>query len=73
MHMIVDCAHAVSSLVQLNVDTHNVSSSGRLRWEYTEGSELFAVYSDGRDTRNAGFPALLNRTLVLKVTRLVRF
>ena len=63
----------ISSLVQFNIDTHNLNSSVRLRWEYTGGSELFAVYSDGRDTRNAGFPGLLNRTLAIKVTRLVRF
>ena len=63
----------ISSLVQLNVDSHNLSSSVRLRWEYTGGSELFVVYSDGRDTGDAGFPQLLNRTFAIKVTRLVRF
>ncbi len=63
----------ISSLVQFNVDSHSVSSSARLRWEYTGGSELFVVYSDGRDTTNTGFPGLLNRTLAVKVTRLVRF
>jgi hypothetical protein len=63
----------ISSLVQFNADTHNLSSSARLRWEYTGGSELFVVYSDGRDTRNDRFPGLLNRTLAIKVTRLVRF
>ena len=63
----------LSSLVQYNVDARNVSSSARLRWEYTGGSELFVVYSDGRDTRGTGFPALLNRTLAIKVTRLFRF
>ena len=46
----------ISSLVQYNVDARNVSSSARLRWEYTGGSELFVVYSDGRDTRGTGFP-----------------
>ncbi len=63
----------ISSLVQYNVDARNVSSSVRLRWEYTGGSELFAVYSDGRDTRGTGLPALLNRTLAIKATRLFRF
>ena len=63
----------ISSLVQFNVDSHNVNSSARLRWEYTGGSELFVVYSDGRDTTNTGFPGLLNRTLAVKITRLVRF
>ena len=63
----------ISSLVQFNVDSHNLSSSARLRWEYTGGSELFVVYSDGRDTTSTGFPGLLNRTLAVKATRLVRF
>ena len=63
----------LSSLVQYNVDARNVSSSARLRWEYTGGSELFVVYSDGRDTRGRGVPGLLNRTLAIKVTRLFRF
>jgi hypothetical protein len=63
----------LSSLVQYNVDARNVSSSARLRWEYTGGSELFVVYSDGRDTRGTGLPSLLNRTLAIKVTRLFRF
>ena len=46
----------ISSLVQFNVDGKTLTSSARLRWEYTGGSDLFVVYSDGRDTRNAGFP-----------------
>ncbi len=63
----------ISSLVQYNVDARNVSSSVRLRWEYTGGSELFVVYSDGRDTSGTGLPALLNRTFAIKATRLFRF
>jgi Domain of unknown function (DUF5916)/Carbohydrate family 9 binding domain-like len=63
----------ISSLVQFNVDLRTTSSSLRLRWEYSGGSELFAVYSDGRDTRGPGFPALVNRTLAIKATRLFRF
>jgi hypothetical protein len=63
----------ISSLVQFNVDQQTTSASLRLRWEYTGGSELFAVYSDGRDTRGPGFPALVNRTLAIKATRLFRF
>jgi len=63
----------ISSLVQFNVDGKTLTGSARLRWEYTGGSDLFVVYSDGRDTRNAGFPDLLNRTFAFKVTRLVRF
>lgn len=63
----------LSSLVQFNVDQRTTSASLRLRWEYTGGSELFVVYSDGRDTRAGGFPALVNRTLAVKATRLFRF
>ena len=63
----------ISSLVQFNVDARTLTSSARLRWEYTGGSDLFVVYSDGRDTRSSGFPGLLNRTLAIKATRLFRF
>ena len=62
-----------SSLVQYNAAANSLSSSVRLRWEYTPGSELFVVYSDGRNTLPRGFPVLLNRTLAVKITRLVRF
>lgn len=64
---------SISSLVQFNVDGKTLTASARLRWEYIGGSDLFVVYSDGRDTRNAGFPGLLNRTFAIKATRLVRF
>lgn len=64
---------SISSLVQFNVDAKTLSASARLRWEYTGGSELFVVYSDGRDTQNVGFPGLLNRTFAIKATRLFRF
>ena len=62
----------VSSVLQLNVDAKSRSSSVRLRWEYLPGSESFVVYSDGRDTSRPGTP-ILNRTLALKATRLLRF
>jgi hypothetical protein len=63
----------ISSLVQINPDQETTSSSLRLRWEYTGGSELFVVYSDGRDTATGGFPGLVNRTVAIKATRLFRF
>jgi uncharacterized protein DUF5916 len=63
----------ISSLVQYNAGAHSLSSSIRLRWEYTGGSELFVVYSDGRNSTGPGFPALLNRTFAIKATRLLRF
>jgi hypothetical protein len=63
----------ISGLMQYNASAGSLSSSVRLRWEYTGGSELFVVYSDGRNTLTPGFPSLLNRTLAIKATRLVRF
>jgi hypothetical protein len=62
----------VSSLIQFNVDGKTLSSSLRFRWEYRPGSDLFLVYSDGRDTSKPG-TEILNRTLAFKMTRLVRF
>jgi hypothetical protein len=63
----------VSSLTQYNAAINAISSSARLRWEYRPGSELFLVYSDGRNTLTPGIPDLVNRSLALKVTRLFRF
>ncbi len=63
----------ISSLFQYNQTDHTLSSSVRLRWEYTGGSELFVVYSDGRALSEANVPGLLNRSIAVKITRLVRF
>jgi hypothetical protein len=63
----------ISSLVQYNASERTVSSSVRLRWEYIAGSELFAVYSDGRNTPDAPVPGLVNRSVAIKLTRLLRF
>jgi hypothetical protein len=62
-----------SSLVQVNASSDTVSSSVRMRWEYIPGSELFVVYSDGRDTTSTTPIGLLNRTFAIKATRLLRF
>jgi hypothetical protein len=62
----------VSSLVQFNADAHTLASSVRLRWEYLPGSELFVVYSDGRTTFGPG-SEVLNRSMAVKATRLLRF
>ena len=63
----------ISSLLQYNASDHTVSSSVRVRWEYVPGSEFFAVYSDGRNTAEAMVPGLVNRSVAMKVTRLLRF
>ena len=62
----------VSSLVQFNVDAHTLASSLRVRWEYRPGSDLFLVYSDGRETVRPGYD-IQNRSIAVKATRLMRF
>jgi hypothetical protein len=62
-----------SALTQFNPTSHSLTSSARMRWEYTPGSEFFIVYSDGRDTASHGYPGLQNRSFAVKVTRLLRF
>ena len=63
----------ISSLMQYNASDQTVSSSVRLRWEYVPGSELFIVYSDGRNTSEALVRGLVNRSVAIKLTRLLRF
>lgn len=64
---------ALTGLVQYNSTAASLGSSVRFRWEYRPGSDLFLVYSDGRDTgQRRGFPDLQNRTLIVKLTRLFR-
>ena len=62
-----------SALTQFNPSSHSLTSSARMRWEYTPGSELFVVYSDGRDTAARSFPLMQNRSIAVKATRLLRF
>jgi hypothetical protein len=61
-----------SALVQYNSSANALNGNYRFRWEYRPGSELFVVYSDGRDTTVRGYPGLVNRTFVIKATRLFR-
>jgi hypothetical protein len=65
----------VAALIQYNSAGNLITTNIRYRWEYQPGSELFVVYSDGRDTRHAfggEFPSLLNRGFTVKFTRLFR-
>lgn len=59
-----------TALIQYNSSTNAVSTNVRFRWEYRPGSDLFVVYSDGRDTRTPGMPDVLNRNVAVKFTRL---
>jgi hypothetical protein len=69
----------VSGLVQFNQSNRTVSTNVRMRWEYIPGSEFFVVYTEDRDTAGAlagqigQFSPLLNRGLVVKFNRLLRF
>lgn len=69
----------VGALAQYNSTASTLSANVRFRWEYQPGSDLFVVYTDGRDTLQHGFPGpglglgLLNRSFAVKLTRLLRF
>ena len=62
----------ISSFIQYNSRSDSLSSSVRFRWEYEPGSDLFVVYSEGRDDLSIE-PFLANRTFVVKFTKLFRF
>lgn len=59
-----------AALIQYNSSTDGLGANIRFRWEYRPGSDLYVVYSEGRDTRTAGFPSVLNRGVAVKFTRL---
>jgi hypothetical protein len=63
----------MSALTQYNSSNNSFSTNVRFRWEYQPGSDLFVVYSDGRDMSLPGAPQLIHRTFVIKATRLFRF
>ena len=62
-----------SALLQYSSSDGTLSSKLRFRWEYSPGSEVFVVYTDEHDTLAPGAPLLENRSLVVKVNRLLRF
>ena len=61
-----------SVLLQYNSSNSSYSANARFRWEYQPGSELFVVFTEGRNTLGAGFPALDTRGFVVKFNRLFR-
>ena len=63
----------VAALLQFNSSSKALDTNIRFRWEYEPGSDLFIVYSDGRETGLEGYPRLQNRSFVVKFTRLFRF
>ncbi len=63
----------MAALVQYQSRTSSMSTNLRLRWEYQPGSEFFLVYSDGRTTIGPNYPELENRSIVVKLTKLLRW
>ena len=63
----------VGALLQYNSTSRSISTNVRFRWEYHPGSDLFVVYTDGRDTLQHASAGLLNRSAAIKLTRLLRF
>jgi len=63
----------LSAFLQYNSSAHAASANIRFRWEYRPGSEFFVVLNEERDTLTPHFPALNNRTFIVKVNRLLRF
>jgi hypothetical protein len=63
----------VSALVQYNSSANVFTTNARLHWEYSPGSDLFVVYSDGRNTLDGPARGLAHRGLAVKFTRLFRF
>lgn len=66
---------ALSALLQYSSASNTLSSNIRFRWEYQPGSDLFVVYSDNRDTETVrpATPSLRDRSIAVKLTRLLRF
>ena len=63
----------LGALLQYNSTNETVGANLRFRWQYQPESDLFVVYTDGRDILTPGLPQLLNRSLVIKLTKLFRF
>jgi hypothetical protein len=62
----------VTALVQYSSATTSLSANVRFRWEYLPGSELFVVYTEGRDTFPTRQLPLESRGFVVKINRLFR-
>src|SRR6185436_4009998 len=65
----------VAALMQYSSSSTSLSTNLRFRWEYHPGSELFVVYTEGRDTLppTGTGTALETRGFVVKINRLIRF
>jgi hypothetical protein len=62
----------LSALTQYNSSLNSLETNARFRWEYQPGSDIFVVYTDGRDTSGHRLAELANRSIAVKFTRLFR-
>jgi len=68
-----------SMLLQYSSADRAFNTNIRYRWEFAPGSELFLVYTDERDVTDDRFATattvrgLKNRTVVVKINRLLRY
>ena len=63
----------IGALVQYNSSIEALETNLRWRWEFEPGSDLFVVYTDGRNTTGRGFSRLVSRGFAIKFTRFFRF
>ena len=63
----------LSSRVSDQVPDTWLGAASAVHGECPRGGGLFGGYRDGRNTLTPGDPDLLNRTLAVKVTRLLRY
>lgn len=61
----------LASLLQYNTASKVFDANVRFHWEFTPGSDLYVVYSEGRESDLD--PSLRNRSFVVKVAKLFRF
>ena len=62
----------MSTLLQYSSTANSLAMNARFRWEYKPGSDLYVVYTDGRNTLPTGFPVLLRRSFAIKFTHLLQ-
>ena len=65
----IDAKYGVTSSMTFDL-TYNTDFA---QVEIEPGSDLFVVYTDGRDTTGRGFSRLVSRGLAIKFTRFFRF
>jgi hypothetical protein len=65
----------VGAFVQYSSTDSALSTNIRFRWEYQPGSDIFVVYSEGRESHldPREVSGLQNRGFAIKMTRLFRF